>query len=264
MPRSVVPKMEATPITDKDMKSARREMNERQTAEDGKVRNGRATAAGKGKKGRLTPDGQFVSTHDIVEQVRTLLIRGYTSGEIKRALARKFGGRGRSFEQHIAVARRRNLEVIDKAPCDAKAESMSLWYASLRSAIDFRDRVNAEALKCQQGLENVQKVIDTQPDSATLRRLVEEREEFNERYENTMKRLTYFAGQVSSIQDKIDRMLGTMSPVEIRTEVKIEQDDKPQPLTHEERDEELMSLIKSVQERATAEAKQAAVTPSRN
>lgn len=212
---------------------------------------GRATGAG-GKPGRMTPDGQFVSTETIVENIRALLADSWTKGDIRRVLVRQFGGTAQSFNRHIALARKRNLAQLGRSPEQSKADSMQQWQRLLVEAQQEKKRCHANLTSTQTELMKARRALDKVDDEANPEMYLTMLGTINHK-EDTLKAATKAFESaryhVDKYQNVIDRMLGHRAPEKTENttnttlNVKLA---KPEPLTLKDADEQLKGMLKKL------------------
>lgn len=211
---------------------------------------GTATGAGRGLKYRKLPDGTLVATEDIVEFVRTLLIDCWTDGDIKRALVKKFGGKGCTFKKHISLARKSNLQVLERTPEQAKSESIGQWVRLLAEAKSQKSVNMVDLRRGQRLIAAIQKKVDDGEATAHDFKQFDEAQNLADLY---LERVKYWSSQVVLHQDRVDRLFGSHAPLAIKSdtgsvkaEVSMNLDAYPEPLTHQECDEQLMALFDKV------------------
>lgn len=124
----------------------------------------KAIGGGRGNNGRWVGD-RFFSNDEIIEQARALLADNWPKGDIKRALARRFGGKGKTFERHLSYARRRNLGALQRTKPEAKADSLQQWRVMQAEQRQKRARCEQEVERARQKLDVLQAKFDEAGDT---------------------------------------------------------------------------------------------------
>ena len=235
----------------------------RDGAKGGPVRSG-----GKGNHGRWIGE-KFISADEIIESIRDLLANSWTSGDIKRVMAKRFGGSGRSFERHLRAARKRNLEHLCRTPYEAKADSMQQWQRLLVEAKQDKSRTHANLLAAQTELNALRmRLADgglTDDQTVTIHARIDAKYGQVQTAEKSYSSARYW---LDKFMNTIDVMLGTRAPVETTTrisaEVKQELAHPTEPLTAAESDKLLLDLLAQVRGELAGEIKQKVSVPSGN
>lgn len=210
---------------------------------------------GRGNYGRWLGD-TFISADTIVEQVRTLLADSWTIGDIKRSLVKKFGGKPRSFEKHVAVARKRNRETIGRTREESKADSCQQWIRLMADERVRRGRAEKQIEKLEAKLETLTTAYDaakTAPTRATAR---EKLDLYLALLDRAERRANSARHAIERHQHTLDRILGNLAPIEVDLHAKHELENPPEPLTEAEGKKALRELIQKVRDRSS--------TPSQN
>lgn len=210
--------------------------------------------AGKGRKGRIGPDGRFISTDSIVEQCRALLADSWPDGDVRKALARQFGGSANGYRKHIAMARKKNLAQLNRTLEESKSDAMQQWQRLLAEAQAEKRRIYVNLMAAQKELAIIRQRYETTPEALpefmALHGLIDSKERtliaINKEYASARY-------HVDKYQNTIDRMLGHMAPN--RTEAVVNSNSTsttmsltanltpPEPLTLEDADRQLKEML---------------------
>lgn len=229
---------------------------------------------GKGQKFHIMPDGTKVATDDIIELVRTLLPTSFP-GEIKRVLAKRFGGRGLSYVKHIAIARARNRGLVSKELIDTKSESIFSRAKSIQDTVGFRTNALRAMSKSQKVIDETQAKIDTGDyvDDKGLAKLLLKLKTSQDQFDRAKENHAYFDAVIERNQATMDRILGNHAPIQIEQKTTVNGGATPsEPLTHAEGDAALREMIQRVKDqvekdtadKARIEAREVVSNPSEN
>ncbi len=202
-----------------------------------------ARAGGRGNHGRWIGE-RFVAADEIVESIRMLLADSWTVGDLKREMAKKFGGTGRSFERYLRVARARNIQQAGKTASESKADAMHQWHRLLVEAKSEQRRTYANLLAVQNELDQLRERA-AGAGGATLLDLmgqIDSKINLMAACEKSYARSRYW---VASHQHTIDRILGNRAPIHFQAQtVKVPQLVPPnEPQTKDESVAALKDLV---------------------
>ncbi len=217
------------------------------------------------KPGRTTISGNFIPTNTIIENVRILLADSYTPGDIKRMLVSQFGGKGTSFNKHIALARRRNNSFLQRTPEESRSDAMMQWQRLLVEAKKEKTRADQNLKNAQKELDEIRKVLgklDPGEDAdawLSAMSLVDSKERNLQACEKVFASARH---HVDKYQNTIDRMLGNNAPnktenVTTITGTLTHETAPKEPMTREDNDAQLRDILQqmrsNLQPRITSE-----------
>jgi hypothetical protein len=227
---------------------------------------GQPVHASGGKPGRTTISGTFIPTNTIVENVRLLLMDSYTTGDIKRMLVSQFGGKGASFNKHIALARRRNNGFLQRTPEESRSDAMMQWQRLLVEAKKEKARAEQNLKNAQKDLDDIRKVsgkLDPDEDAdawLSAMSLIDSKERNLQACEKVFASARH---HVDKYQNTIDRMLGNNAPNKTENVTTISgtlthETAPKEPMTREDNDAQLRDILQqmrtSLQPRITSDA----------
>lgn len=228
-----------------------------------------ARGGGKGNHGRWVGD-KFFSADEIVEQCRTLLASNWPAGDIKRALVKRFGGKGLSFGRHLSIARKRNLESIGRTAPEAKSDSIQFWRVLEAEQQQKRPGIEKEIAAAREKLAVLQQAFDLTTGGEALEVATLRLEQQTSVMVRAERRLAECLNAIERHQHTIDNLLGNKAPMQIEdvSEKRRELAHPTQPLTDRESQALLRAMLGKIrqveEERARAAVVQEVATPSEN
>lgn len=209
-----------------------------------------------GKPTAATYESRHERRERMIDTARQLLLRNYTTGEIKRKFLETFGVKYRQTHRYIRHARDRNLEYLNKTADQHLSDSVADWTA-------MRNDAEETIFRCTRQLQDAGRVMDTQqkvladPHATDESRAtaLEALTECRKLIDSLNKRVSSCRMTIQLCRDRTDKLLGNYAPVKMAQtttdgrDVAKAADSRPEPA---DVDTELAQLRERFENRITA------------
>lgn len=161
-----------------------------------------------GSRKKIDPERQRV-INERIELARQLIRENWTTGDIKRAFKEKYGIGYRSCARYLRLARKRNIEAIDRSEDEYTADSIGFWANVQREQAERIQHAKQAIARANQTLEKAQVVLDSPNASEEKQKLAMEQIKEAGRQKDDARRTIYSATQTKmNCQDRIDKICG--------------------------------------------------------
>jgi hypothetical protein len=152
--------------------------------------------------GNASRKANWVRNHARIEQVRTLLARGWTRGEIKNFCSQEWNLKRRCVEPYYEAAIKRTAEHLAFNGNETLANSLTFWSAKLTETEEELDITRVEIARLSALLKHSTTGDETQKIDAAERKLL------MRELDGYRKRHFLATEQSMEIYDRIDRLRG--------------------------------------------------------